>query len=195
MRLGLTGGIGSGKSTVARILKDLGAALVDADAIARACTEPGGAALPAIAQRFGPDALAPDGSLNRERMRSRIFEQPDLKQALESIVHPLVAEEIRRQAAVAVEPCVVFDIPLLVESPRWRIQLDRVVVVDCLPATQIARVQARSGWAVETVEAAMRSQCPRAQRLAAADGVIFNDGVSLEQLQRLVTQMARGFGL
>ncbi|WP_291008257.1 dephospho-CoA kinase [Hydrogenophaga sp.] len=195
MRLGLTGGIGSGKSTVARMLQDLGTALIDADAIARACTEPGGTGLAAIAQRFGPDALAPDGALDRERMRSRIFEQPELRQALESIVHPLVAEEIRRQAAAAVAPCIVFDIPLLVESPRWRIQLDRVVVVDCLPATQIARVQTRSGWAIETVEAAMRSQCSRERRLAAADAFIFNDGVSLDQLQRLVTQMARRFGL
>jgi dephospho-CoA kinase len=195
MRLGLTGGIGSGKSTVACMLRDLGAALIDADAIARACTEPGGTALPAIAQRFGPDALAPDGSLDRERMRSRIFEQPELRQALESIVHPLVADEVRRRAAAAVAPCIVFDIPLLVESPRWRIQLDRVVVVDCLPATQVARVQARSGWPTETIHAAMRSQCPRERRLGAADAVIFNDGVSLEQLQRLVTRMARGFGL
>lgn len=195
MRLGLTGGIGSGKSTVARTLQNLGAALIDADAIARACTEPGGNALPAIAQRFGRDALAADGSLDRTRMRSRIFEQPELRQALESIVHPLVADEIRRQAAAAVEPCIVFDIPLLVESPRWRTQLDRVVVVDCLPATQIARVQARNGWATETIEAAIRSQCPRTGRLAAADAVIFNDGIRLDQLQQIVTRMACGFGL
>jgi dephospho-CoA kinase len=195
MRLGLTGGIGSGKSTVARMLHDLGAAVIDADAIARACTEPGGNALAAIAQRFGPDALAADGSLDRARMRSRIFEQPELRQTLESIVHPLVADEIRRQAAAAVESCIVFDIPLLVESPRWRIQLDRVVVVDCLPATQVARVLTRNGWAMETIEAAMRSQCPRTHRLAAADAVIFNDGINLHQLQQLVTQMAGGFGL
>jgi dephospho-CoA kinase len=195
MRLGLTGGIGSGKSTVARMLHDLGAAVIDADAIARACTEPGGNALAAIAQRFGPDALAADGSLDRARMRSRIFEQPELRQTLESIVHPLVADEIRRQAAAAVESCIVFDIPLLVESPRWRIQLDRVVVVDCLPATQVARVLTRNGWAMETIEAAMRSQCPRAHRLAGADAVIFNDGINLHQLQQLVTRVADGFGL
>ena len=177
------------------MMQDLGAVLIDADAIARACTAPGGAALPAIAQRFGPDALAADGSLDRERMRTRIFEQPELRQALESIVHPLVAQDIQRKADAAVAPCTVFDIPLLVESPRWRVQLDRVMVIDCLPATQIARVQARSHWPLETVEAAMRSQCSRAQRLAAADVVIFNDGLGLDALRRLVNQTARGFGL
>jgi dephospho-CoA kinase len=194
-RLGLTGGIGSGKSTVAGMLQALGAACIDADAIARACTAPQGAAVPAIAERFGAAALAPDGSLDRARMRAIIFEQPEARQHLESIVHPLVDEEIRRQAKASTAACIVFDIPLLVESPRWRVQLDRVLVVDCLPATQLARVQARSGWTPETVEAAMRSQCSREQRLAAADAVIFNDGLSLAQLQQLVSQMARGFGL
>lgn len=177
------------------MLQALGAACIDADAIARACTAPAGAALAAIVERFGASVIASDGSLDRTRMRSLIFEQPEARQILESIVHPLVGEEIRRQAAAATAPCIVFDIPLLVESPRWRIQLNRVLVVDCLPATQIARVQARSSWALETIEAAMRNQCPREQRLAAADAVIFNEGLTLTQLQHLVAQMADGFGL
>jgi dephospho-CoA kinase len=195
LRLGLTGGIGSGKSTVAGMLQNLGATLIDADAIARACTATGGAALPAIARAFGPEFLSPDGALDRARMRTRIFEQPEARVELEAIVHPLVGEEIRRQALAANTPCTVFDIPLLVESPRWRPQLDRVLVVDCVPETQRDRVRERSGWDDDTIDAAMRSQSPRAQRLAAADAVIFNDGCSLEQLRRLVAQLARGFGL
>lgn len=194
-RLGLTGGIGSGKSTVAGMLKTHGATVIDADAIARACTAPGGPALPAIATIFGAQFITADGSLDRDRMRTLVFETPSARQALESIVHPLVGGEMLRQTNAASSLCIVYDIPLLVESPHWRTQLDRVLVVDCLPATQVQRVRERSGWSAETIDAAMRSQATRGQRLAAADVVVYNDGLNLAQLQRVVDQIARMFGL
>lgn len=194
-RLGLTGGIGSGKSTVAQMLQAHGATVIDADAIARACTAPGGQAIAAITETFGAQFVTAQGALDREQMRALAFEQPSARHALEAIVHPLVGDEIRRQSDAATTRCIVFDIPLLVESPHWRPQLDRVLVVDCLPATQRARVHARSGWSEETIDAAMRSQAPRALRLAAADVTIFNDGLSLAQLKGLVTRVAQAFGL
>ena len=110
-------------------------------------------------------------------------------------MHPLVGDEIQRQINAAVTPCTVLDIPLLVESPRWRTQLDRVLVVDCLPATQKERVRKRSGWSDVTIDAVMSSQATRQHRLAAADLVVYNDGLSLAQLQRVVAQAARAFGL
>ena len=194
-RLGLTGGIGSGKSTVANMLQTHGATVIDADAISRACTAPGGLAIAAISNTFGAEFITADGSLDRARMRTLVFDKPAVRQALEAIVHPLVGDEIRRQTDTATTPCIVFDIPLLVESPRWRQQLDRVLVVDCLPATQRKRVRERSGWSDETIDAAMRSQATRRQRLVAADVVVYNDGLNLEQLQRVVAQVARAFGL
>ena len=142
-RIGLTGGIGSGKSTVLAMLQALGAVPVDADAISRATTAAGGAAIPAIARQFGPEFVAADGALDRARMRQRAYAQPESRRALERIIHPLVAAEITRQVAAAQAAgarCIVFDIPLLVESGRWRAQLDRMLVVDCAPDTQVARV-------------------------------------------------------
>ena len=195
LRLGLTGGIGSGKSTVAHMLQAHGATVIDADAIARACTAPGGQAIAAITETFGAQFVTAQGALDREQMRALAFEQPSARQALEAIVHPLVGDEIRRQSDAAATRCLVFDIPLLVESPHWRARLDRVLVVDCLPATQRARVRARSGWSEETIDAVMRSQAPRARRLAAADVTIFNDGLGLAQLRRLVSRLAQAFGL
>ncbi|MCW5649754.1 MAG: dephospho-CoA kinase [Ramlibacter sp.] len=198
LRLGLTGGIGSGKSTVARFLVGRGAALLDADAIARQVTASGGAAIAAIAQAFGPDFITSEGALDRDRMRALAFTDGRAKESLEAIVHPLVGQETARSAAAAIQAghhCLVFDIPLLVESGRWRGQLDRVMVVDCRPETQVARVAARSGLAPEAVRAIMAAQAPRALRLAAADDVIFNDGVTLQQLEALVTQWAGTFGL
>jgi dephospho-CoA kinase len=194
-RLGLTGGIGSGKSTVANMLQARGATVIDADAISRACTAPSGLAIPAIAATFGTAFVAADGSLDRERMRSLVFDKPLARQALEAIVHPLVGDEIRRQIGAAATPCIVFDIPLLVESPRWRAQLDRVLVVDCLPATQRERVRERSGWSEATIDAAVRTQATRQQRLAAADVVVYNERLSLAQLQRVVARVAQAFGL
>lgn len=197
-RIGLTGGIGSGKSTVARMLVDLGAVLIDADAISRSLTAPGGAAIAAIAAAFGRDAIAPDGALDRGRMRERVFSDPSAKQQLEAIIHPLVIHTALIQAAHAESeqrPCVVFDIPLLVESGHWRARAHQVVVVDCDTATQIARVQARSGLSHAEIEKIIANQANRSQRLAAADVVICNQDLSFVALQHEVAQVARSFGL
>ncbi|MEO7401783.1 MAG: dephospho-CoA kinase [Polaromonas sp.] len=197
-RIGLTGGIGSGKSTVGRMLVACGAALVDADEISRQLTAPGGAALAALAERFGARSIAPDGAMDRDYMRQLAFADPLVKQQLEAIIHPLVGQEAFRQSSEAVAAgriCIVFDIPLLVESGRWRQQLDRVLVVDCREATQIERVMARNGLAREMVEKIMAAQTSRLQRLAAADLCICNDGLSLPALELQVRQLAQGFGL
>lgn len=198
MRIGLTGGIGSGKSTVLQMLAALGAAVVDADAISRATTAAGGAAIPAIARRFGPDFITSEGALDRERMRAHAYADAQARRDLEAIVHPLVGLESERlvhEAVAAGRQCIVFDIPLLVESGRWRQKVDRVLVVDCSPATQVARVMARSGLTAAQVEAIIAAQAPRGLRLAAADIVLANDGIDLEQLQAQVREAARSFGL
>ena len=185
-RLGLTGGIGSGKSTVANLLAARGAAVVDADAIARAVTAPHGSAMPAIAKTFGNDFVDADGALNRDRMRALAFSDPDAKKRLEAIVHPLVSQETQRQTEAAIQSghrCAVFDVPLLVESGRWRQQVDRVLVVDCKRETQIARVMARNGMTREMVERIIDAQLPSGVRLAAADWVIRNDDLSLDALR------------
>ena len=195
LRLGLTGGIGSGKSTLANMLQSLGADVIDADAVSRATTARGGAAIAAIAQAFGQEFIDADGALDRARMRALVFSQPDQRKVLENIVHPLVGQEIRKLALQAASRVLIFDVPLLVESPHWRGQLDRVLVVDCLPATQIRRVTQRSGWDLATIKAAMRNQCSREQRLAAADFVVFNEGEGLDNLQHLAQALAKRFGL
>lgn len=195
LRLGLTGGIGSGKSTVAALLQQRGAFVIDADAISRACTLSGGSAMPAIASTFGAHFVGPDGALDRQRMRDHVFAQPDARRTLEAIIHPLVGAEIRRQAAASSAHCVVFDVPLLVESPHWRPQLDRVVVVDCSHATQMRRVGQRNAWDTATTEAVIRSQSPRERRLAAADAVLFNDTDNMAHLELLVASLAVRFGL
>ena len=196
LRLGLTGGIGSGKSTVAQFLVGQGAALVDADAISRAVTATGGSAIAQIAQMFGREALTAHGAMNRDVMRQRAFEDPNIKRQLEGIIHPLVGAESARQAQVALQAgraLVVFDVPLLVESQTWRQKLGKVLVVDCEKATQISRVKARDGaknaWTQEAIERAISTQASRAQRLAAADLVIFNDGLTLAELAEQVRQV------
>lgn len=196
--LGLTGGIGSGKSTVAAMLGRRGAALVDADAISRSLTQAGGAAMPAIVQAFGADVVAADGALDRERMRQKVFAQPEARARLEAIIHPRVAEETLRQALEAERAgarCVVFDVPLLVESERWRPRVDVVMVVDCSPQRQVSRVMQRSGWSQEAVEKVMAHQASRSRRLAAADVCIYNETLSLEELDALVGQAWKYFGL
>lgn len=182
MRIGLTGGIGSGKSTVAAMLARLGATLIDTDAIARAIALPGGAAIPAIELAFGRDVLDAAGGLDRARMREIVFADADAKRRLEAILHPLIGIETERQAAAATGTTLVFDVPLLVESKRWRRIVDRVLVVDASETTQLARVVARSGWAPDAVQAVIAQQARRRDRRAAADAVLFNDGVSLDAL-------------
>ncbi|TAM52174.1 MAG: dephospho-CoA kinase [Burkholderiaceae bacterium] len=197
-RLGLTGGIGSGKSTVAQMLADLGAAIIDADAIARSVTLPGGGAIGPIAKEFGSAFITPQGALDRERMRELAFADAGAKRRLEAIIHPLVGQETQRQADAAVQQgcrCIVFDIPLLVESGRWRQNLDRILVLDCSVATQIERVMARSSLSRVAVQQIIAAQAPRLLRLAAADAVIANDGLPLAQLQAQVRQIAARFGL
>lgn len=197
-RIGLTGGIGSGKSTVARILVACGAALIDADAISRQLTAPGGAAIIELAQQFGRQIITAEGAMDRDRMRQLAFSDPAIKGQLEAIIHPLVSRESTRQFGVAVQAgctCVVFDIPLLVESRHWRQKLDHVLVVDCTQETQIARVIARNALSREMVMKIMAGQASRTQRLAAADACICNDSLSLEVLALQVRELARGFGL
>ena len=185
-RLGLTGGIGSGKSTLGAMLANAGAALVDADAISRSVTAPGGSAIEAIHQAFGSEFIDAEGALNRERMRALVFSDVTAKKRLENIIHPLVSLATQAQAKAAAEAghkVLVFDVPLLVESGRWRSQLDGVLVVDCEVATQVERVRARNGLGPEAVHAIILAQATRAQRLSAADWVIFNDGMSLDDLR------------
>ena len=200
LRIGLTGGIGSGKSTVAAMLVEQGAALIDADAISRACTAAGGAALPAIAREFGPQLIAADGALDRAAMRELVFRDPGARQRLEAIVHPRVGAETERQARQALAQgrrLLVFDVPLLVESiERWRQRVDRIVVVDCEPETQIARVMARNQLPRAQVEQILAAQASRAQRLAVADAVIFNGAdVTLQALRAQVRQLVDAFGI
>lgn len=198
LRIGLTGGIGSGKSTVAKILADCGAVIVDADAISRQLTAAGGDAISAIGQIFGPAFITPEGALDRDAMRQQVFSDPAAKRRLEAIVHPLVTAETARQASAAESSgarCLVFDVPLLVESGRWRQQLHQVLVVDCTEELQISRVMARNGWTREAVQKVMDAQASRAQRLAAADICIYNETQSLADLASLTRTAAARFGL
>lgn len=199
VRLGLTGGIGSGKSTVAAFLAQAGAAVMDADAISRTLTQAGGLAIPAILAEFGETLITPDGAMNRDAMRALVFSNPPTKRQLEAIIHPLVAQALQAQTQAAMEAgklCLVFDVPLLVESgERWRRQVDWVCVVDCQTETQIQRVMARNSLARPEIEAIMAQQASRAQRLAHADVVIYNDGLDLDQLQTAVHDMLARFGL
>ena len=198
-RIGLTGGIGSGKSTVAGFLARRGAAIIDADAISRSLTAPGGRAMAAIAHTFGEAMLGPDGAMNRQAMRERIFQDPHAKHQLEHIIHPLVSQITAEQAQAAVQSghrVLVFDVPLLVESgERWRKQVDRVMVVDCDTETQTQRVMARSGLSAEEVNRIVAQQASRAQRLACADLVVVNQGLSFDDLDSLIGQVAADFGL
>jgi dephospho-CoA kinase len=198
LRVGLTGGIGSGKSTVLGMLAQLGAATVDADSISRSVTAAGGTAIPAIASQFGARFIDDAGAMDRTRMREHAYANPQARQQLEAIIHPLVALESARQVEAAVAGaarCIVFDVPLLVESGRWRGQVDQVLVVDCRVQTQIGRVVARSGLAQSQVEAIIAAQAPRERRLGAADVVIFNESMTLEELRAEVARAAQRFGL
>lgn len=198
IRLGLTGGIGSGKSTVAAMLQGLNASVIDADEISRRLTARQGAALPQIAATFGPAFIDANGALNRPKMRETVFNDSSAKTRLEGILHPLIREEMLVQANLACAQgaaCVVLDIPLLVESGAWRNFIDLVLVVDCTASTQVSRVIARNGLSDAAVQSMMAAQLSREERLLAADIVLFNDDCSMEQLVSSVSAIAPKIGL
>jgi dephospho-CoA kinase len=187
--VGLTGGIGSGKSTVAAILQGFGATIVDADAISRGTTAAGGSAIAAIRAAFGDALVDSNGALDRAKMRDLVFFDVQAKKKLESIVHPLIKQEMVRQIEAATSSLVVLDLPLLAENTSfsgWRAKLDVVYVVDCLPETQVKRVMIRNNMVPEQVKAVMANQASRQDRLAIADVVITNENLTLDELKMLV---------
>jgi dephospho-CoA kinase len=196
LSIGLTGGIGSGKSTVAAMLVAEGATLVDTDAIARALTAAGGAAMAPLIASFGAQIAGPGGALDRDAMRRLAFADPAAKRSLEAVLHPLIGAQAQSEADAAASDVVVFDVPLLTESAHWRTRVDRVLVIDCSETTQIERVLRRPGWSREVVERVIAQQAPRAARRAIADAVIHNDGLALETLahavRRLLTRWRAG---
>ncbi len=198
-KIGLTGGIGSGKSTVARMLVAHGAQLIDADALSRAATQSGGAAIPAIRVAFGAALVSTDGGLNRDAMREIMLTDARAKTSLEVILHPLIGEQINDQLQAANQAgaqLVVLDIPLLVEGgARWRSRCDAVWLIDCLASTQMARVLSRSGWPVAQVASVIAAQASRAQRLACADAVIFNEEITLSTLEQSVVACLKSLKL
>jgi dephospho-CoA kinase len=190
--VGLTGGIGSGKSAAAAEFERLGASVVDTDAIAHALTAAGGAAMGEIRKRFGAEILAASGALDRDKMRARVFADPAAKKALEALLHPLIREESRRLIAGAHGPYVIHVVPLLVESPDYRSRVDRVLVIDAPEALQVERVRSRSGLSESEVRAILAAQATRAERLAAADDVIENRG-TIEALREQVAALHRKY--
>jgi dephospho-CoA kinase len=185
--VGLTGGIGSGKSAAADEFARLGATVVDTDAIAHQLTAVGGAALPEIERAFGKDFIR-DGKMDRQRMRERVFSDPAAKARLEGVLHPMIRDESKRRIAAAAGPYVVHVVPLLIESPDYRRRVDRVLVVDAPESAQLARVRARSGLAEDEVRAIVRTQAAREARLAVADDVIDNAG-PIEALRNQVAAL------
>ena len=189
--VGLTGGIGSGKSTVADLFGERGAAVIDTDLIAHALTAPGGVAMPAIVATFGAEFATATGALDRIRMRTKVFTEPAAKIQLEAILHPMIRIETERATQAAGGAYLLYVVPLLVESGSWRTRVDRVLVVDCPEALQVARVMRRNAMREEEVCAIMAAQTSRTQRLAAADDVIVNDADAaqlLPQVERLHAQ-------
>lgn len=196
LRIGLTGGIGSGKSTVAGMLAQKGAHLIDTDDIAHRLTQTGGVAVPALRAAFGPSVIDPQGALDRVQMRQLAFSDARAKQVLQDILHPLIRMQVRvqEQSAAPTAKALVFDVPLLVESGGWRERVDQVWVVDCREETQIDRVAGRPGWTRDAARAVLERQATRAQRRACADVLIFNDdqlGLQAlsEQVQRLLERL------
>ena len=172
--IGLTGGIGSGKSTVADLFAAQGVAVVDTDLIAHDLTGPMGAAMPEILAAFGDSVRQPNGGLDRVAMRRQVFADPQVRQQLEGILHPRIRSEAERRCRLATTPYVLLVVPLLIESGAYRDRVRRVLVVDCDEATQVARVVARSGLSPDEVRRIIATQLARAERLAAADDVIVN---------------------
>jgi dephospho-CoA kinase len=183
--VGLTGGIGSGKSAAAQVFEQLGATVIDTDALVHALTGPGGAAIGPIRQAFGTDYLTADGALNRARMRELVFADAVKKRLLESILHPMIRSQTSALVQAARGPYVILMIPLLIESQDYRNRCQRILVVDCTEEQQLARVMARNGLAAVDVHAIMATQVSRGARLAAADDVIDNSQ-DLAQLRRQV---------
>ncbi|MES2319838.1 MAG: dephospho-CoA kinase [Pseudomonadota bacterium] len=174
--VGLTGGIGCGKTTVADLFAELGASLVDTDLIAHALTAPHGPAMPALVAEFGPACAGPDGAMDRVWMRALVFADACARERLEAILHPRIRDAALAAAAAASGPYVIYVVPLLVESGSWRERVTRILVIDCPEEVQIARVMARNSMTEEQVRAIMAAQATREQRLAAADDVITNSG-------------------
>jgi len=176
--VGLTGGIGSGKSAVGDLFAQRGVTVVDTDAIAHALTTPGGVAMAAIRAEFGDAVASADGALDRAAMRAMVFADPSARKRLEAILHPLIRAESERQliANPAASPYAILMVPLLIESGDYRKRVNRIAVVDCAEDTQIERVMSRSGLARSEIERILAAQATRAERLAAADDVIDNDG-------------------
>lgn len=185
--LGLTGGIGSGKSTVARLFAEKGAAVIDTDDIAHSLTAPGGLAMPAIRAKFGSGFISDNGALNRARMRELVFREPTARGELEGILHPMIRQVAFEKAARLPGNYVVFVIPLLTEQAFWQDMPDRILLVDCPEALQISRVMARSKMEEKEVKAVMAAQASRAERLAIADDVILND----DGLEPLAAEVVR----
>jgi dephospho-CoA kinase len=186
--IGLTGGIGCGKTTVADLFAARGASVIDTDQIAHSLTAPGGAAMPALIEAFGPGFATPDGALDRARMRTLVFADPDARARLEAVLHPRIREATAGAALLATGPYVIFVVPLLIESGTWRERVARVLAIDCPEATQVARVMARNNMTEDQVRAIMAAQVTRARRLEAADDVILNDDgldALLPQVERL----------
>jgi len=186
-RIGLTGGIGSGKSVVADMLRALGAAIIDTDVIAHDLTRANGAAMPAICATFGREVVRADGALDRARMRERVFSDPAARETLQTILHPMIQREVERLATQIDGIYTVFVVPLLVESGNWRTRVHRICVVDCTEKDQRERVRQRSHLTLEQITRIMQTQATRQARLAVADDVIHNEGgVTLEQLRQQV---------
>jgi dephospho-CoA kinase len=190
--IGLTGGIGSGKSAAAEEFARLGATVVDTDEIAHALTSAGGAAIPRVRELFGDAYIDAHGAMDRRKMRERVFADSGARQRLEALLHPLIREESARRIAAAMGPYVVHVVPLLVESPDYRRRVDRVLVVDCPDDVQLARVRERSGLPEDEVRRIIAAQATRAMRQAAADDVIDNEG-DLEALFAQVRVLHRRY--
>ena len=189
LRLGLTGGIGSGKSTVAKMLARHGATNIDTDAIGRQLSQPAGAAIAALRDAFGTNFIDAAGGLDRTRMRELAFSNPAARQRLEAILHPLIGAEAERQASASNTKVVVFDVPLLAESGHWRQRVDAVLVIDCTQLTQVLRVSVRPGWSTDIANTVVGQQATRVKRRACADAVIFNDGIALNELAAQVQRL------
>ena len=198
--VGLTGGIGCGKSTVADLFATRGAAIIDTDLIAHALTAPDGLAMPTIRSAFGHDFILPDGAMDRARMRALVFADPLEKRRLEAILHPLIGSETLRAAGLARGPYLMFVVPLLVESGKWRQRVARILAIDCPEAIQVERVVRRSGLTEAQVHAIMATQVTRRVRLAAADDVVLNDAdvaalsPQVERLHAMYCAMAQAGG-